>query len=154
MQAFCAAEAAPAIAELLAWFRDHLRLPAKAVGVSATGLKRADWNSFELVYQKGKPSILVECWRNAGKNSPCQQTIDEELEALQELPSARARKKLREAFKRTRFIVCCRVDGDDGHAEAFVIRTLLDYFVDHGGAVIEVEDEGFYSCSDLPLLSG
>jgi hypothetical protein len=55
-------------------------------------------------------------------------------------------------LSRTRFVVCCRVDGDDDHEEAPTVRSILDYFVDHCGAILDTEDEGFYSRSGKPLL--
>jgi hypothetical protein len=72
--------------------------------------------------------------------------------ALEGLPDSEAKRRVADCLARTRFIICCRVDRDPKHREALAVRSVLDYFVDHCGGLLDTEDEGFYACSDLPLL--
>jgi hypothetical protein len=152
VRAFCTSETVPTIRDLLTWLRDEAGCEADAPGARPAALDSPAWRSFELVYDPAKESVLVECRRRTGPRSACAREVKEELEALEGVEDSDARTRVADCLGRTRFVVCCRVDRDPGHAEAFNVRAVLDYFVDHCGAVLEVEDQGFYACSDLPLL--
>jgi hypothetical protein len=153
VRAFCTTEAVPTIRSLLTWLRDEAGFTAADVpGERPKALDSAAWKSFELVYDPDKESLLVECDRDAGPRSLCAREVRGELESLEGVKDSEARRRVADCLGRTRFVVCCRVDGDDDHGEAFTVRSILDYFVDHCGAILDVEYEGFYSCSDLPLL--
>jgi hypothetical protein len=94
----------------------------------------------------------VECNRNTGPRSLCAGEVRGELESLEDLEDSAARRRVADCLRRTRFIVCCTVLEDVHHKEAFRVRSILDYFVEHCGAILDVEDEGFYARSDTPLL--
>lgn len=97
---------------------------------------------------------MIECQRNTGKRSLCHQTAQEELNALEALPDSDAKKQVADCLTRTRFIVSCEIAGDPDHDEVAHFGAVLDYFAEHCGGLIDVEDEGFYSHTDTPLLGG
>src|SRR5262249_28061877 len=101
-----------------------------------------------------KESLVVECQRNTGKRSLCQRTASEELNALEDLPESAARSRVAECLSHTRFLVYVQVADDHDHKEVAGFAALLDYFADHCAALIDIEDEGFYSRIDTPLLGG
>jgi hypothetical protein len=152
VRAFCPTATIPTIRALVAWLRDEAGLEAEVPGGRPAKLDSPSWKSFELVYRPGTESVLVECLRDTGPRSLARRTARDEAEALDGLPDSEARRRVADCLARTRFIICCRVDRDPDHREAFAVRSVLDYFVDHCGALLDTEDEGFYSCSDLPLL--
>jgi hypothetical protein len=152
VRAFCRSGAVPTIRSLLKWLREEAGWNANVRGESPAALDSPKWKSLELVYDPGKESVLVECNRNTGPRSLCARNVKEELEALEDVEDSEAKRRVADCLSRTQFLIGCRVDGDPDHEESFNVRSVLDYFVDHCGALLEVEDEGFYSCSDLPLL--
>jgi hypothetical protein len=152
VRAYCTAEAVPTIRSFLTWLRDEAGFDAEVPGERPKALDSTTWKSFELVYDPGKESLLVECNRNTGPRSLCGREVQGELESLEGVRDSKARRRVADYLGRTRFVVCCRVDGDDDHEEARTVRSILDYFVDHCGAILDVEDEGFYSRSNKPLL--
>jgi hypothetical protein len=148
---FCTTDAVPSIRAILAWLQE-VGYEAEVPGESPAALGSPKWRSFELIYNPAKESLLVECERNTGKRSLCHQTAEEELNALEDLPDSDARRRVADCLRRTRFLVSCQVLADDDHEEVANFGALLDYFADHCGGLIDVEDEGFYSHSDTPLL--
>jgi hypothetical protein len=152
IRAFCTADAVPTIRSLLRWLREEAGYDAQVRDEPPKELDSSKWKPFELVYDPHKESVLVECNRNTGARSRCAREVQEELESLQGIQDSEAKSRVADCLSRTRFLICCRVDGDPNHTESFNVRSVLDYFVDHCGALLDVEDEGFYSCSDLPLL--
>ena len=153
VRAICTTETVPTIRSLLAWLREEAGFTSADVpGESPESLDSAEWESFELVYDPAKEPLLVECVRNTGPRSLCARETQGELESLEALPDSDAKRRVAERLAGARFIICCTVTKDHDHREAFRVRSVLDYFVDHCGAVLDTEDEGFYSCSDLPLL--
>lgn len=152
VRAYCTAEAVPTIREFLTWLRDEAGFDASVPGERPKALDSAAWKSFELLYDPAKESLLVECNRNTGPRSLCARELRGELESLDGVTDSAAKRRVADCLSRTRFVVCCRVDGDDDHAEARRVRSVLDYFVGHCGAILDVEDEGFYARSNKPLL--
>jgi hypothetical protein len=138
---------------ILTWLREEAGFTAADTpGERPKSLDSAAWKSFELVYDPARESLLVECNRNTGPRSLCAREVRAELGSLEGVKGSAARRRVADCLSRTRFVVCCTVSGDCDHGEAFAVRSVLDYFVDHCGAILDVEDEGFYSCSDMPLL--
>jgi hypothetical protein len=155
VRALCTTDSVPSIQTFLIWLRTEAGLAgADAPGEGPKALTSARWKSFELAYDPAKESLLVECDRNTGPRSLCARELRGALESLEGVKDSKAKRRVAEHLGRTRFVVCCTVSGDYDHREAFAVRSLLDFFVDHCGAILETEDEGFHSCSDTPLLGG
>ncbi len=152
VRAYCTTETVPTIRSLLDWLRKEAVCNAEAPNELPRVLDSPTWKSFELVYDPQEESLLIECNRNTGKRSLCAGEAKGELESLDDVEESEAKTRVADCLSRTKFIICCTVLGDHHHKEAFKIRAILDYFVDHCGAILDVEDEGFYSCSDMPLL--
>jgi hypothetical protein len=153
VRAYCTAETVPTIRDLLNWLWEKDEFAAAhAPGESTRALDSAKWKSFELVYHPDRESLLIECNRNTGPRSLCAGEVRGELESLEDVDDSAAKQQVEDCLRRTRFVVCCTVIGDHGHKEARTVRSVLDYFVDHCGAILDVEDEGFYARSDKPLL--
>jgi hypothetical protein len=152
VRVFCTTDAVPTIRAALKWLQEEVGFEAEVPGKSPAALDSPKWKSFELVYDPAKESLLVECQRNTGKRSLCHQTAQEELNALDDLPDSDARQRVADCLSRTQFIVYCQVSADYDHEEVAHFGALLDYFADLCGGLIDVEDEGFYSHSDTPLL--
>jgi hypothetical protein len=151
--AYCTTEGVPTIRSLLEWLWDKDEFQAAHTsGESPRALDSPRWKSFELVYHPDKESLLVECHRNTGPRSLCAQQVRGELESLEDLPDSAAKRQVADCLRRARFKVRCTVLQDHHHREGFTVRSIRDYFVDHCGAILDVEDEGFYARSDKPLL--
>lgn len=153
VRAYCTADTVPTIRSLVDWLRAEGGFPrAEARVEDPAELDSPEWDEFELVYDPKKPSVQAECNRDTGPDSLCRGEVRGELDSLEDLDDSEARRRVADCLSRTRFIVCCTVVADDRHREAPRVRAVLDYFVDHCGAILDTEDEGFYSCSDTPLL--
>jgi hypothetical protein len=154
VSAYCTADTVPTIRSLVTWLRKeggYKKAEARFEGPDEPD--SPDWESFELVYNPRKKSIQVECNRNTGEDSLCAGQAQGELDSLEDLEPSEAKERVADCLRKTRFIICCTVMmGDHGHKESFNVRKILDYFVDHCGAILDVEDEGFYARSDQPLL--
>ena len=74
-----------------------------------------------------------------------QEFIDE----LADLEDTPAKNQVIDHLRKTRFIVSCQLlsDCDEDGYEAN--GQFLDYFVDHCGALIQADGEGFYERMDL-----
>jgi hypothetical protein len=127
---------------------------ADVPGERPKALDSPKWKSFELVYDPAQESLLVECNRNTGPRSLCAREMRGELESLEDVDDSKAKRQVVRCLSRARFVICCTVMGDPDHKQAPRVRSILDYFVDNCGAILDTEDEGFYSCSDTPLLGG
>jgi hypothetical protein len=153
VRAICTADVVPTIGSILKWLKEEGGFPeADAPGEGPKALGSLKWKSFELVYDANKESLLVECNRNTGPRSLCAREVQGELESLDGVKQSRAKQRVKAHLEKARFVVCCTVSGDDDHGEAPTVRSVLDFFVDHCGAILDTEDEGFYSRSDAPLL--
>ncbi len=153
VRAICTTEAAPSIRTLLTWLRETDEFPNAAVpNEKAKALDSAKWKSFELVYDPDAPSIQVECNRNTGARSLFVGEVKGELETLAERRDSAAKRRVVKCFQEAKFIVCCTVSNDLDHKESFGVRMVLDFFVEHCGAILHVEDEGYYSRSNKLIL--
>jgi hypothetical protein len=148
---FCTAEAPPTIRTILDGVR-VVGFPAEAPDETAKALDSPRWKEFEMVYRPDRASILVECQRETGKRSLCRETVREELNGIEDLNESEAKRRVADILRRTRFLVCCEVLGDNTVEALAELGPLLDYFVDHCGGLIDVEDRGFYARTGQPLL--
>jgi hypothetical protein len=148
---FCTAEAVPTIRTILAGVRAAGH-PADAPGETEKALDSPRWKQFEFAYRPERETILVECQRGTSPRSLCQETVREELDAIDGLEESEATRQVAAHLRRTRFLVCCEVSGDNTVRVVTELGPLLDYLVDHHGGLIDVEDRGFYARTGRPLL--
>jgi hypothetical protein len=148
---FCTAETPPTIRTILDGVR-AVGFAAEAANETAKALDNPRWKQFELVYRADRDSLLVECQRGAAKRSLCAATVREELNGIDDLEDSQRKCQVADYLRRTRFLVCCDVLGDNTLQVLAELAPLLDYFVDHYGGMIDVEDRGFYTRTGQPLL--
>jgi hypothetical protein len=129
-----------------------LGFPADAANETTKALDNPRWKEFELVWRPDRESLLVECQRRTGKRSLCDATVREEFNGIEDLEDSERKRKVADYLGRTRFLVCYQVLGDNTLEALAELGPLLDYFVDHHGGIIDVEDRGFYTRTGQPLL--
>ena len=94
-------------------------------------------------------SAVVECNRDEGDESLAKAECQEFMDELADLEDTPAKNQVIDHLRKTRFIVSCQLlsDCDEDGYEAN--GQFLDYFVDHCGALIQADGEGFYERMDL-----
>jgi len=99
-----------------------------------------------IAYKDNKAPILLEVNRDTGEpDSSVREEIEEFPEFLEDAPRNRHRRRIAKHLKNTRFILAARLPTTDIDEAGYVaLGHVLDYFVDHNGAIIQADGEGFY----------
>ena len=155
VRAFCTAAEPPKINTVMQTLRQRGAEFIARVN-DPSELDAPEWRQFELLYKPAKGAIVVECTRDEGEDSGAREECLEFIEEIVGSEDAPARDKVIEHLKRTRFIVCCELPGDCDEDGFAANGQLLEYFVDHCGAMLQADGEGFYERMDrakilLPL---
>jgi hypothetical protein len=149
VRAFCTATQPPTINTVMQSLRQRGSDFTAQVD-DASELNSPVWGQFELIYKPGNGPIVVECNRDQGDKSlakaECQEFVDEVMD-LEDAP-APAKGQVVGHLRKTRFIISCQLlsDCDEDGYEAN--GQFLDYFVEHCGAMIQADGEGFYERMD------
>ena len=144
IRAFCALGDAPPLREVLDFAREKgssIHLDPRVNDAQASD---PAWRQAGLRYKDDKLPILLEVNQNEG-DSLVRQEIDEFLESLQDAPRSKAREKVEDQLRATRFVVAAQlqtsdIDDDGYNANGWVMR----YFVERHAGMIQADGEGFY----------
>jgi hypothetical protein len=161
VRAFCSDEEVPTLGTVLAWTAGH--------GVDLTGepgspawapeeLQDRPWDSLGLWYRPDWAPLLVSI--NHVNDRPAlfatalfASEVARMREALAEFPPSQQRDLVLAHLARSRFVVAVQLpmsalDHDDLWE---AVSALLDYFVEHSGAMVHIEGDGFYQADNLIL---
>ena len=153
VRAFCTEGDVPVLRDVLDYARKKgvsLSLGEGSTGVDIDG---RDWcRQVELVYKEGKLPIVVGVNRAIeSEDSPVKEEVQEFCEFIGRAGLSLVKRRILRHLRRTRFIVRCRVlsDIDDEGYDANGV--FLRYFLEHCGALIQADNEGFYEGEKLVL---
>jgi hypothetical protein len=161
VRAFCTDEEIPTLGMVLAWTAGH--------GVDLTGepgspawtpeeLQDRPWDSVGLWYRPDWAPLLVSINHVADRptlfaDNLFASDVGRMREALAEFTRSPQRDLVLTHLARSRFVVAVQLPisalDDDDMWEA--VSALLDYFVEHSGAIVHIEGDGFYQADKLIL---
>ena len=152
IRAFCVSEEVPPVTKLVQWLatRDvHVRVengdPMK--------MQSRGWDQVSLIYKEGKLPIIARCTRTDVKgNGSANEELKTFIEKVGPVGKNKTKKRIVDHLKATRFIVALRLPkGDMDDAGWDANGQILTYLLDHCGALIQADGEGFYEGSKLIL---
>ena len=147
VRAFCIRGELPTLRSVLASAAARgTRLALDPTISSPAALEGSDWTHVGIAYKDNKAPILLEVNRDTGEpDSSVREEIEEFPEFLEDAPRNRHRRRIAKHLKNTRFILAARLPTTDIDEAGYVaLGHVLDYFVDHNGAIIQADGEGFY----------
>jgi hypothetical protein len=157
IRAFCVGEEVPPIAKVVQWLATR-DVVVKVENGDPMKMQSRGWEQVSLIYKEGKLPIIARCTRTDLKGS-ASGSADDELKGFIERVGApgknKTKKRIVDHLKATRFIVALRLPkGDMDDAGWDANGQILTYFLDHCGALIQADGEGFYEGSKLILEMG
>jgi len=156
IRAFCVGEEVPPITKVVQWLgtRD---VHVKVADGDPMKMQSRGWEQVSLVYKEGKLPIIARCTRTDAKGSAAASDgAGDELkmfiERIGQPGKNKMKKRVLDHLKATRFIVALRLPkGDMDDAGWDANGQILTYFLDHCGALIQADGEGFYEGAKLIL---
>ena len=107
-------------------------------------LDDASWSEAEVVYKAGKQPLLVDVSRASSGDELLSDEVEEFVEFLEDVDDSPGKQKVLAHLADSRAVVGLQLLGDvddDGYNAA---GTFLCFFVEHCGAMIQGDGEGFY----------
>jgi len=152
IRAFCVSEEVPPITKVVQW------LATKDVQVRVENgdpmkMQSRGWEQVSLIYKDGKLPIIARCTRTDAKgNGSANEELRGFIEQVGAVGKNKTKKRVVDHLKQTRFIVSLRLPKGDMDDEGWDANgQILTYFLDHCGALIHADGEGFYEGSKLIL---
>lgn len=145
LRAFCTSAELPSPSEVLAW------VGSQGIQVEVEDLPD-DWNcdDIPITYKPDKQPFLLELNVRSGQDSLCEEEIEEFIELLDDVEDSKKRKRVLEHLQATEFVAACQLLtsdlDDDGYDAA---GTVMHYFVEHCGGMVQADGEGFYDGENL-----
>jgi hypothetical protein len=155
IRAFCVGEEVPPITKVVQWLGTR-GVVVKVENGDPMKMQSRGWEQVSLVYKEGKLPIIAKCTRMDAKgNGPANEELKGFLERVGAVVKNKVKKKVVDHLKATRFIVGLRLPkGDMDDAGWDANGQILTYFLDHCGALIQADGEGFYEGAKLILEMG
>jgi hypothetical protein len=157
IRAFCVGEEVPSVTKLVQWLATR-EVAVKVQDGDPMKMQSRGWEQVSLVYKEGKLPIIARCSRTDAKSSDAGSAAEELkgfIERIGAVGKNKTKRRVVDHLKATRFIVALRLpkaDMDDAGWDAN--GQILTYFLDHCGALIQADGEGFYEGSKLILEMG
>jgi len=161
IRAFCVGEEVPPITKVVQWLgtRD---VHVKVADGDPMKMQSRGWEQVSLVYKEGKLPIIARCTRtdakgsaSAGGDGSAGDELKMFIERIGQPGKNKVKKRVVDHLKATRFIVALRLPkGDMDDAGWDANGQILTYFLDHCGALIQADGEGFYEGAKLILEMG
>ena len=151
IRAFCVGEEVPPIAKVVQWLASR-DVAVKVVDGDPMKMQWRGWEQVGLIYKEAKLPIMARCMRTDAKDSAAAEEVKSFIERIGAVGKNKIKKRIVDHLKATRFIIALRLpkaDMDDAGWDAN--GQILTYFLDHCGALIKADGEGFYEGAKLIL---
>src|SRR6266699_3320065 len=151
IRAFCVWEEVPSVTKLVQWLGTR-GVSVKVVDGDPMKMQWRGWEQVGLIYKEGKLPIMARCMRTDAKDSAAAEEVKSFIERIGAVGKNKIKKRIVDHLKATRFIIALRLpkaDMDDAGWDAN--GQILTYFLDHCGALIQADGEGFYEVAKLIL---
>jgi hypothetical protein len=155
IRAFCVGEEVPSVTKLVQWLATR-DVAVKVVDGDPMKMQSRGWEQVGLVYKEGKLPIIARCTRTDEKgNGPANEELKSFIERVGQPGKNKSKKRVLDHLKATRFIIALRLPKADMDDQGWDANgQILTYFLDHCGALIQADGEGFYEGSKLILEVG
>lgn len=152
LRAFCTGGAVPTLAALLAWAAER----GTALQIDPTSansdLRAGEWAEVDLRYASDRQPLRLTLDRDDGSaESLVRAEVAEFLEDVAATPESDARLFVTAHLRQTRFIAACRLPADSDETAYRAAVSVLDYFAEHCGGLIQADGEGFYIGDEVIL---
>ncbi len=152
VRAFCTSSDVPTVRTVLDWVAERgmaLRIGDGAAAAAADG---AEWDDVPLVYKPERQSILCSIERDdVTPESLFREEVREFEEFLEDAEESPAKQRVLSHLGRSQYVVANQLlsDIDDNGYRASAL--ILEYFVQHAGALVQADGEGFYEGEHLAV---
>ncbi len=154
IRAFCVGEEVPPITKVVQWLATR-EVHLKVADGDPMRMQSRGWEQVSLIYKEGKLPIIARCTRVDGKDPSAGDEVKDFIQRIGAVGKNKAKKRVVEHLKATRFVIALRLPkGDMDDAGWDANGQILTYFLDHCGALIQADGEGFYEGSKLILELG
>jgi hypothetical protein len=152
IRAFCVSEEVPPITKVVQWLATR-DVVVKVENGDPMKMQSRGWEQVSLIYKQGKLPIIARCLReDASGDASSVEEVKKFIEQLGAVGKNKVKKRVVDHLKATRFIIALRLPkGDMDDAGWDANGQILTYFLDHCGALIQADGEGFYEGSKLIL---
>ncbi|HZS90486.1 MAG TPA: hypothetical protein VFE42_23715 [Chloroflexota bacterium] len=148
----CTSPAVPTVRQVLQWTADdgyHLELDPEFARV---GLDSPDWHQVGLIHKMGKSSVWIEIDDDADdEDSLVRQEVAQFEQEVSKKAASMNRGKVLAHLANTCCIVAIETPFDFDEYGAEVVSSILGYFIEHCGGLVQADGYGFYEGEDLIL---
>jgi hypothetical protein len=141
LRAFCKSEVPP-LRRVLEWVANE-GVVLELDGGSEL-LDDENWREAEIRYDEGKQPLVVDVSRASSNDELLSDEVEEFVEFLEDVDDSPEKQKVLEQLRESRAVVGAQLLGDIDDAGYSAIGVLLSFFVEHCGAMIQADGEGFY----------
>jgi hypothetical protein len=142
LRAFCTSEELPPLRPILEW------AASQGVGLRLAGgpevLDDAGWREAELDYKPGKEPLVVDVSRASSGDELLAEEVEEFVEFLEDVDDSAEKGKVLAHLQASRAVVGAQLLGDIDDDGYNAVGVFLGFFVEHCGAMIQADGEGFY----------
>ena len=139
---FCRSDEIPSIDALETALRDDY--PSTRI-VTEQSRDSPTWRNAEVLYKEDRQPIVIEINVNDGPNSLAAEECEEFIQAIGRPGFSRAKSRVLNHLRHTRYIVSCQLFGDIDDDGYHLNGELLNHFAVHHGGLVQADGEGFYS---------
>ena len=155
IRAFCVSEEVPPVTKLVQWLATK-DVHVKVENGDPMKMQSRAWEQVSLIYKEGKLPIIARCLRaDATGDGGGGDELKMFIEQVGAPGKNKVKKRIVDHLKATRFIIALRLPkGDMDDAGWDANGQILTYLLDHCGALIQADGEGFYEGSKLIFEMG
>lgn len=136
LRAFCTADDTCSLRAVFEWAESRgVRLEAPSAD-----LDTQNWKQAEIAYKPDRQTFIADT--DAGDF--LREEVAEFVEFLEDVEDSAGKQAVLDHLRRTKAVVATQLPrdlDDDGYA---AVRTFLTYYVEHRGALVQADGEGFY----------
>jgi hypothetical protein len=150
VRAFCSAADVPPLGAVLDWVSRQGVAVRVAPEAGDIDLASPTWEDVPLLYAAGQRPILCSVSRDDGSPQGLfREEVREFEEFLEDAEDTPARERVLRHLGQSRYVVANQLMGDVNDAGYTASALVLEYFVDHGGGLVQADGEGFYDGETL-----
>jgi hypothetical protein len=156
VRALCTDGKVPTLGTVLAWTASHgvvLTQEPSSPAWTPEELHSRPWDSLGLWYRPDCSPLCVSIDHAEGRSSIFAGEVGWMRQAIAEFPASRPRDLVLAHLAGSRLVVAVQLPMNALDDEALweAVSALLDYFVEHSGAIVHIERDGFYQADQLIL---
>lgn len=142
LRAFCKTDELPPLRRVFEWTANAG--VALELNSGSEALDDANWREAEIRYARDKQPLVVDVSRASSDDGLLSDEVEEFVEFLEDVEDSPEKQKVLAQLRNSRAVVGAQLMGDIDDDGYNAVGTFLSYFVEHCGAMIQADGEGFY----------